>query len=902
MNFSKNGVTKKQKEINAFGTRCGKKLSFYIVAAIIVVFIGAGILGTCAGLGVFKGIIDTSPDITNIDVSPSGFSTFIYNSEGQQTAKLVATDSNRIPVTMDQIPENLAHAFVALEDERFYTHNGIDIKGIIRAIKEGVKNKFKDMQGASTITQQLLKNNVFTGWTEEKSMVDKVTRKVQEQYLAIELEKVMEKDKILENYMNTINLGQNTLGVQAASLRYFNKNVWELELSECAVIASITQNPSKYNPISHPEENVKRQKKCLKNMYEQGYISEVEYNKALNDNVYSRIKKMNSENDDIATVNSYFDDAVTEAVYNDLLEAGYTDQQAYTLLYTGGLSIYSTQDPRIQKICDDVYNDEENYPENTYWYLGYALSVEDSDGKVRNYSSEMFKAYFKESNAKFNMLYSSKEDAYAAIEEYKASVVNMTDEVIGETISLTPQPQISLTVAEQSTGKVVAMVGGRGEKTASRTLNRATSAKRQPGSTFKVLSTYAPALDSAGLTLATVQNDAPYNYIGGKPVSNWYDNGYRGISSLRTGIKDSMNIVTVKTLTQIGPQTGFNYLLDFGFTTLETGKEIGGKIYSDIQQSLALGGITKGVTNLELNAAYACIANQGTYIKPRLYTKVVDHDGNVILDNTRPVSHQVLKQTTAWLLTSAMQDVVTGGTGTKCRIDGMTVAGKTGTTSDYNDVWFSGYTPYYTATTWSGYDNNAKLKSNAEHDLSKTMWQKVMSRIHEGYENKSFPVPAGITSCTVCSRSGKLPIPGLCDTCLTSEYFEEGTTPHESCDVHYAGTICAYCQLPATELCPFKADGVFELPLKEDPKVAAGSATVLADGTSVQSNNQKSSIGDDGVTRCMHDALFFADPNYQAIIDQQSYELSAAAAAAQAAAEAAAAQAAAEAGEQPPAE
>lgn len=884
MNFSKSGVTKKQKDVNSFGTRCGKKFTFYIFASIIIAFIGAGIIGVCAGLGVFKGIIDTSPDITGIDVSPSGFSTFIYNSEGQQTAKLVASDSNRIPVTMDQIPENLAHAFVAIEDERFYSHNGIDIKGIIRAIKEGAASKFKNMQGASTITQQLLKNNVFENWTEEDSMVDKVTRKVQEQYLAIELEKVMDKDKILENYMNTINLGQNTLGVQAASLRYFNKNVWELKLSECAVIASITQNPSKYNPISHPEENVKRQKKCLKNMYEQGYITEVEYNEALNDDVYSRIQRMNSENDDIGAVNSYFDDAVTDAVYNDLLEAGYTDQQAYTLLYTGGLSIYSTQDPHIQKICDDVYNDEENYPENTYWYLRYALTVEHSDGKLENFSSEMFKAYFKESNAKFNMLYSSKDDAYVAIEEYKASVMKSTDEVVAETINLTPQPQVSLTVAEQSTGKVVAMVGGRGEKTASRTLNRATSASRQPGSTFKVLSTYAPALDSAGLTLATVQNDAPYNYIGGKPVSNWYDTGYRGINSLRTGIKDSMNIVTVKTLTQIGPQIGFDYLLDFGFTTLETGKEIDGKIYSDIQQSLALGGITKGVTNIELNAAYACIANQGTYIKPRLYTKVVDHDGKVILDNTQPVSHQVLKQTTAWLLTSAMMDVVSGGTGTKCRISNMTVAGKTGTTSDYNDVWFSGYTPYYTATTWSGYDNNAKLKTNAEHDLSKTMWQKVMSQIHEGYENKSFPMPSGITTCAVCSRSGKLPIPGLCDACIHTEYFEEGTTPKESCDVHYAGTICAYCQLPATDLCPFKAEGVFELPLKEDPKVAAGSATVFADGTTAVSNNQKGTVGDDGITRCMHDALFFADPNAQAIVDQQSYELSAAAAAAAAAA------------------
>jgi len=879
MNFSKQGIARKQREITSFGTKCAKKLLFYILASIIILCIGLAAIGISGGLGVFKGIIDTSPDISNIDVSPSGFSTFIYNNEGQQTAKLVAADSNRIPVTMEQIPEDLAHAFVAIEDERFYTHNGIDIKGIIRAVAEGAKSKFKGMQGASTITQQLLKNNVFENWTEEDSMIDKVTRKIQEQYLAIELEKVMDKDKILENYMNTINLGQNTLGVQAASLRYFNKNVYELNVSECAVIAAITQNPSRYNPISHPDNNAKRREKVLRNMRDQGYITESEYTSAINDNVYSRIKTNNDGVDDVASINTYFDDAVTEEVYKDLLEAGYTDQQAYTLLYTGGLAIYSTQDPRIQKICDDIYNDEANYPENTYWYLRYALTIEHLDGSTENFSSEMYKSYYKESNAKFNMLYKSKDDAQAAIDEYKSYVMRAGDEVVAETISLTPQPQISLTICDQSTGKVVAMIGGRGEKTASRTLNRATSTVRQPGSTFKVLSTYAPALDSAGLSLATVQNDAPYNYIGGTPVSNWYDSGYRGINSLRTGIKDSMNIVTVKTLTQITPQVGFNYLLNFGFTTLETGKEINGKIYSDIQQSLALGGITNGVTNLELNAAYACIANGGTYIKPRLYTKVIDHDGNVILDNTTPKSHVVLKQTTAWLLTSAMMDVISGGTGTICRLDGMTAAGKTGTTSDYNDVWFSGYTPYYTATTWSGYDNNAKLTSNAEHNLSKTMWKKVMSAVHEGYENKSFPTPSGIVTASVCSRSGKKPIPGLCDATVHGEYFEADTVPQESCDVHYAGTICAYCLLPATEQCPFKAEGVFELPLKEDPAVAAGSATVLADGSQAVNNNQKGVTGEDGITRCMHDALFFADPNSENIVQQQRWELEAAAAA-----------------------
>ena len=877
MNYGKRSVRDKQKALNSKSTKWGKKVALIILKVFLLCFIAGAIIGACAGIGVFKGIIASSPEISNIDVSPTGFSTFIYDSEGNQTAKLVASDSNRIPVTMDQIPENLAHAFVAIEDERFYTHNGIDIKGIMRAAATAVKNKFKLSQGASTITQQLLKNNVFTGWTTENSNIEKIRRKIQEQYLAIELEKVMDKDKILENYMNTINLGQNTLGVQAASLRYFDKNVYELNLSECAVIAGITQNPSKYNPISHPDKNAERREKVLKNMLEQGYISQSDFDDAINDDVYSRIQSTNDEMAD-TSINSYFDDAVTDTVYKDLIEAGYNDTQAYTLLYSGGLSIYSTQDPNIQKICDEVYSNEENYPSGTKWYLNYDLSIQKANGDVENHSSEMFKAYFKESNAKFNMLYDTQDDAYAAIKTYQDAVLSDSDEILAEKIALTPQPQVSLTIEDQNSGNIIAIIGGRGAKEASRTLNRATSTVRQPGSTFKIVSTYAPALDSAGLTLATVQNDAPFNYANGTPVSNWYNTGYRGINSLRTGIKDSMNIITVKTLTQIGPQLGFDYLINFGFTTLESGKEIKGKIYSDIQQSLALGGITNGVTNLELNAAYATIANAGTYIKPKLYTKVVDHSGNVVLDNTEPVSHQVIKETTAFLLTDAMVDVVTSGTGASVNFGGMPIAGKTGTTSDYNDVWFSGYTPYYTATTWAGYDNNAKLSSSAEKNLAKTMWRSIMSRIHENLPSKSFNVPSGIVTATVCSRSGKLPIPGLCDATLVTEYFEQGTVPQTTCDIHYQGTICTYSGLPASENCPFKAEGVFELPLQEDPSLVSGSSTLTSGqpATTDQTtdpNTDPNAVAGQPVRQCPHNQAFFADPNAPAIIEQQRQEM-----------------------------
>ena len=239
-----------QKSLHATSTRLLKKGLLAVLNLFLIAVLACGIIGASLGIGIFKGVIDTAPSIENVKVTPTGFSTFVYDLEGNQIAKLISQNSNRIPVTWDMIPENLAHAFVAIEDERFYEHNGIDIKGIIRAAYVGISNGFHFTEGASTITQQLLKNNVFTDWTKEEGLADSMKRKIQEQYLAIELTKTMSKDEVLLNYMNTINLGQNTLGVQAASLRYFNKPVNSLTLSECAVIAGITQNPSRFNPIS----------------------------------------------------------------------------------------------------------------------------------------------------------------------------------------------------------------------------------------------------------------------------------------------------------------------------------------------------------------------------------------------------------------------------------------------------------------------------------------------------------------------------------------------------------------------------------------------------------------------------------------------------------------------------
>ncbi len=833
-----------------------------VLKLILVGVMSTMIVGICFGIGAFKGILNSAPDVDPAAVLPQGFATVVYDAKGNELTKLVAANSNRSYEEIDKIPKYLADAFVAVEDERFYEHNGIDIRGIIRAGFAALQNG-ELSQGASTITQQIIKNNVFDDWVNEETM-QKIKRKIQEQYLAIELEKKMSKEKILEIYMSTINLGQNTLGVKAAALRYFNKQPYQLTLSECAVIVATTSNPSKYNPISHPENNETRREIVLEKMKDQGYITQAEYDEAMADDVYSRILAVNEETVD-KSVYTYFVDEVTRQVLNDLMEIkGFNETQAHWLLFSGGLSIYTTQDPDIQAICDEVYENEENYPETIKWYLNYALTIEKANGEKENHSTEMFKAFYKQQNPSFNLLYATKDEAYEAIEAYKHDVMSDGDKVDGERITLTPQPQVSITVEDQSTGHIVAIVGGRGTKEASRTLNRASNTTRQPGSTFKVVSTYAPALDSAGLTLADVQNDAPFNYNSGRPVKNWWGNNYRGLLSLRYGIVQSANIVAVKTLTQISPQLGFDYLQNFGFSTLVDKRvEKDGSIVSDIGQPLALGGITDGVTNMELNAAYATIANQGTYVKPKFYTKIIDHDGNVMIDNTTPESTQVIKASTAWLLTSAMVDVVTSGTGGSVNFGNMAIAGKTGTTSDYKDVWFSGYTPYYTATTWTGYDNNVSMKTSAEKNLSKTMWKKVMSKIHENLEYKSFPMASGIVTASICSKSGRLPIAGVCNGSVKTEYFAEGSVPTEYCDVHYFSNICGYCGLSAAEECPFKQASVIEqIPDRLlDNNLASSLTTLPADK------------GTENTQLCPHNSTFFAAPNAQEVLQQQILEM-----------------------------
>ncbi len=899
MNYGKKGVRTKQKALNSKSVKWQRKVALTCFKVIMIVIVGIGVCGASAGIGMFRGILASTPPTALSDVAASGEATIVYDCAGNEIDQYVSTNSNRIEVSMDEVPKHLGLAFVAIEDERFYQHNGIDMKGILRAGYQFVKTGGDEAQGASTITQQLLKNTIFTDWTSEgDNMIKKIKRKIQEQYLALEITKYFSKDEVLLRYMNVINLGQNTLGVEAASQRYFGKSCSDLTLSECAVIACITQNPTKYNPIRNPEANARRREDCLEKMLELEFITQAEYDEAIADTdaVYERIGLYDTDyRAGNATSGSYFSDAVYEQVKEDLVTiAGKTEAQAEYLMSSGGLRIESTMDPDIQAIANEEFANAENYPDNVKWYLNYALTITQEDGEKKNFSKENMMSWFKENgNKKFNLIFSSQDEANEAIATYRTAMLTdlgVEDDADNyeESVSMTPQPQAALVIEDQSTGYVVAIVGGRGTKEGRRTLNRATSATRSPGSTFKVLASFAPALDSCGITLASVYNDAPFNYSDGRPVNNWYRSGYRGTQSVRQAIEQSLNIVSVKNQTVITPQLGYDYLLNFGFSTLTNGVEINGKIYSDVNQTIALGGLTYGVTPYELNAGYATIANGGVYVEPKLYTRVTDSDGNVILDNTNPASKQVIKETTAFLLTDAMVDVVTTGTGTKVRFDKMAIAGKTGTSTDSKDVWFAGYTPYYTCTVWTGYDNSIGMNKE-EESISKVLWRSIMKRVHEDLPNENFSIPNGIVQAQVCSRSGKLPIAGLCDQTLRTEYFAEGSVPTESCNVHYQGEICDYDRLPACYDCPFKVSGIIELPLVEDASLISGSTTITTNPDGTQTVNTPATS-----RQCQHTVEFYANPDYEAILAGQRWEIdqryAAAAAAAQQAAEQQAAQ------------
>ena len=520
-------------------------------------------------------------------------------------------------------------------------------------------------------------------------------------------------------------------------------------------------------------------------MLDQGYITQEQYDDAINDDVYTRIQEAQASNTQSSSKTySYFEDELTKQVINDLMNIkGYTKTQAQNLLYSGGLKIMTTQDPDIQNIVDEEYSDPSNYPDYVQYALDYALTVKQPDGQEVNYSKEMMKLYFQNEDPSFDLLFDSQDEGQTYVDRYKANILADGSTVVAERVSFA-QPQSAMTIIDQHTGYVKAIIGGRGTKTASLTLNRATDSTRQPGSTFKIVSTYAAALNEKGMTLATTYEDQPITYDNGAPVNN-ASGSFNGTTTIRTAIRNSVNTVAVQCFEDVTPELGLKYLDNFGFTTLAHGTEAdtdaNGNVYTDANLPTALGGLTYGVKNVELCAAYAAIANGGNYIKPVYYTKILDHNGNVLIENNS-VGRSVIKETTAYLLTSALEDVVQNGTGTACQLDNMAVAGKTGTTDAYNDLWFVGYTPYYTCAVWSGYDGNQKIPEGDARNFHKTLWRKVMNRIHQGMEYKDFEVPDGIEQISICADTGLLPRVG-CP--VTEEYFDVGTMPTEYCDQHF---------------------------------------------------------------------------------------------------------------------
>lgn len=784
MNFGKRATNQKRNALASRSTMMGKKAHVSVLRIIFISLIAILVIGGCLGIGVMKGLIDDAPDISDVNIVPVGEATFVYDADGNQLQKLTAPDSNRMPVDLDQIPKDLQYAVVAIEDERFYEHNGIDIRGILRAAVRGITTGTFS-EGASTITQQLIKNNVFTDWVNE-STLQRFQRKFQEWYLALELEKQVDKDEILENYLNTINLGNGNYGVQAAAQDYFGKDVSELTLSECTVLAGITQNPTRYNPITNPENNAQRRQEVLDHMLEQEYITKEQYDECLADNVYDRIQSIEQEEENEDTTYSYFIDELTEQVIQDLQDKrGYTEQQAYNALWSGGLRIYTTQDPDIQQICDEEYSDSSNFPSGSQVELDYALTVRHPNGEEENYSAEMLEQYFIENESSdFSLLFDSQESAQAHVDAYKAYVLSDGSEVVAETVHFTPQPQSSLCIIDQHTGYVKAIVGGRGEKSTSLSLNRATNTTRQPGSTFKPLAAYAAALNECDMSLATTFEDEPFTYDNGEPLYN-ADRQYHGTVTMREAIVHSYNIPAVKCMIDITPELGVEYLEKFGFSSLVTEPvDINGESYDDLNASTAIGGITYGVSNLELTAAYAAIANNGVYIKPVFYTRILDSDGNVVIDNT-PEKTTVIKPSTAYLLTSAMEDVISEGTGTRVQFDGMHLAGKTGTTDNYRDLWFCGFSPYYTCSVWAGYDDNTVLPAGESRTYQQTLWRNIMERIHENLVDTEFKMPSTVEEASICTKTGLLAT-SSCNA--VTEYFDIDQIPTQYCSGHYSSS------------------------------------------------------------------------------------------------------------------
>lgn len=798
MDFSNNNIKKARQDLSSSKKKVTSKILVSVFKVFIVLVVFAAVTMSSMVFGAINGIIKTAPKITINDVTPSQYKTIVYDCNNVETETLVASGANRIYVTYDEIPDNLKNAFIAIEDERFLSHNGIDAKGIIRAAYIGITNNLRFTQGASTITQQLIKNSVFSV-ENENSLSDRLKRKIQEQYLALKLEEVADKSQILENYLNTINLGNNNLGVQSASLNYFNKDVSELTLSECAVIAAITQNPSKYNPIRHAEYNAERRKLVLDNMLKNNMISQAQYDEALNDDVYSRIANNNTSNSS-STAYSYYTDALIQQIIEDLMTTkGYTYTQAYNLVYRGGLSIYSCEDSELQKYAEAILNNPNSWNGYEEYTVTCRFRVKDEDGNVGNYTESTLLKYLQSKyGSNISLTFQTTEEADKYVQEYKEYILGQTHgEIVkgSESTTYTVGPQASLVVIENNTGEVKVIIGGRGNKTESLILNRATSSARQAGSSIKPLVAYAPAIDTAGYTLGKIYDDIPFYYSTGQVVRN-NDDIYKGYITLRQSISESRNTPALNTLNDIGITTGINYLKNFGITTLTD---------KDYYLPIALGSCS--VTNMELTTAYTVLANNGELITPKLYTKILDHDGNVILDNTETTKTQVLKESTAWLMGNVLHNVLLDGTLHGLNVGDNYISAKSGTTQSDRDKWIVGYSKSVTVGIWVGNDNNREFKTEQYGTPHVGIWAEVIKKACEGKDNSAPERPDNIIPVQICKDSGLLVAEGLCDhdergNRTTTEYFVKGTEPTDYCNIHQKVTYCKDTGKVATDECP----------------------------------------------------------------------------------------------------
>ena len=725
-----------------------------VIGTILLVFV----LTAAIFAGIFSAYINSSMRgrvEVYLDEFETKVSTELYYQEpssGEWTMyhTLFLDSENRIWADLDQIPKDLQKAVVAIEDKRFYTHKGVDWHGTARAIFSTIFGG--SVQGGSTITQQLVKN--VTGDNQNT-----VKRKVMEIYRAQEMEKRYEKDEILEAYLNEVYFGYSCYGVVTASLKYFNKDVSELSLAECASLIAITNNPSLYDPLQTDwglENNRTRQLLVLGAMLEQGKIDQAAYDAAKEENVVfsngytilgGRVDVDTDKKDDTdadggdeqpedetktaTSSQSYFTDAVIEDVAAALVEKyGLTDstnpvtgkvttafEQGVNMVYGKGYKIYTTQNPEYQKIAEEVCTDTSNLP--------YTSTYTNSYGEKE-----------------------------------------------------TEQLQVGMTIVDPYTGYVVAMVGGAGAKEGARVWNWATSA-RQCGSAIKPISVYAPALDDGTINGASSIDDYPVMVLNGSVYPKNANGRYMGLTPLHTAIARSTNTCAVRVVQEYGTSRSYDFMTNkLGFTTLTS---------QDAQQvgNMGLGGLDRGVTTEEMAAAFAAFANEGIYTAPRTFVRVEDADGNVILENEAK-SSVAMKDTTAALMNSLLQEVINGGTGYEGRISGMHVAGKTGTTNNDQDRYFVGYTPYYSCAVWVGYVHNQRIVASGNPAAS--MWQKVMSRIHADLPDKDFFSCSGLTYVKVCADSGLLATDSCAEDCRGSRVYSAlvaaDNAPSAYCNMH----------------------------------------------------------------------------------------------------------------------